>query len=47
MNYLKKYKKDLSNLCTPSIIYLVISIILFSIGAYYNYGNNFIQVIII
>ena len=40
MNYLKKYKKDFSNLCTPSVIYLVISIILFSIAAYYNYDNK-------
>jgi len=40
MTYLKKYKKDLSNLCTPSIIYLVTSIILFSIASYYNYGNK-------
>ena len=40
MKYFKKYKKDFSNLCTPSIIYLVISIILFTIAAYFNYGNK-------
>ena len=38
--YFKKYRKDLTNLCSPAFIYLLISVISFAILALQNIGNT-------
>ena len=40
LNYFNKYKKDLSNLCSPAFIYLILSVFVFVILVLQNIGNT-------